>query len=114
MHSPADCTNPCFAQTTDGGQIELAIALRSLPQTEPVALPDPRVRIEIKLQGAPFTSQPLMTADVVRGVLSWTNTADNFDATYSLDILLADGRMVSIQNGRYAKLNGHTDKICGG
>ena len=50
MHSPADCTNPCFAQTTDGGQIELAIALGNLPQTEPVALPDPRVRIEIKLR----------------------------------------------------------------
>ena len=55
-----------------------------------------------------------MTANVVRGVLSWTNTVDNFDATYSFDILLADGRMVSIQNGRYARLNGHTDKICGG
>ena len=114
MHSPPDCTNPCFAQATDGSQVEVAIALKNLPQTEPVALPDPRVRIEIKRQGAPFTSQPLMTANVVRGVLAWTNTADNFDATYSFDILLPDGRMVSIQNGRYAKLKGHTDKICGG
>jgi hypothetical protein len=85
--------------------------LDDIPHDETIALPDPRVRTFVRLTPAQGQGRDV-GASVASGTVSLSVKPGNFDARFNLTIAVDGGKEIRIVDGRYARLDGHSDKVC--